>query len=183
MKRQKPIVLLMYFLLQGSSIKKSSTTYQDIEYSQLKKQYPWLNRAIFQSVIRHSQAEEVNSDLVLAVINAESYGNPQARGPFVRVKLNNGRHKYTRALGLMQVIPDFHYKKKRHELFRVDVNIQTGVKVLKQALKDASHDLAIALKNYNSGPHSNYYNWKYIHKVIGNMLISEKNRVLLITKI
>lgn len=144
----------------------------DYEYQQNQsKTFPWYNSHIFNIVYRETSHLPFKNPafFVMCIIDAETggTGNRNARGPKVRVKYGK-RYITTRAIGLMQVIPEFWVKKKdRHRLTEVEVNIHYGVKALTEMYHLAKGNLRKTLKNYNSGPGSNYYNKEYIDHILG----------------
>jgi soluble lytic murein transglycosylase-like protein len=100
-----------------------------------------------------------HAHLVACLIQAESEGKRKAHGP----KTKSGR-----ARGLMQVMP-FHVKKKdRHRLFDSKFNITVGVRIFSGFVRKRRGNLVKALKDYNSGPASHYYNISYIREVLTN---------------
>lgn len=119
-------------------------------------------------IIEETAKYNINPRLVWSLIRAESDGRAHIEGPRIRIKLK-GKYVYTRAVGLMQVIAEYHYRGARERLFDPRENIKTGTKVLNDCLKRSKGNLVVALKNYNSGYYSNYYNWKYINKILKNI--------------
>jgi soluble lytic murein transglycosylase-like protein len=116
---------------------------EELVYYKILSMKQWMRknlaREIAASVVKYSKLNGKDSDLVLAVIAAESNFNPRAVSP-------------TGALGLMQVMP-FWKKDLRIEcdLRTVDCNIRYGVDILKTygtLYDDVEHSLAA----YNRGP-------------------------------
>ena len=179
--KQATLFLLIFFQLCNKSKPKSAPINNDLEIRQ--KVYPWLTKEIWNNIkaatVKYSNDKHngVDHELVMAVIDAESSGNVNAIGPRVRVRANN-RYIVTQALGLMQIIPEFHYRfKNKTGLFEVKTNINIGVAYLSTCLRLAKGNLTVMLKNYNSGPNSSFYNWPYIKKILANSIRFKKQKL------
>ena len=145
----------------------AGSTEDQIRFQALKLQYHWVDTRIFEEIQLNSQKTGLPISILAAVIHAESRGYKYAKGKKVKVVLNNGKTKVTRARGLMQIIPEFHWRRKAlRQLYDPSHNIRVGSKYLSWCVKVANGNLKTALKNYNSGPNSKYYNWPYISEVI-----------------
>lgn len=133
----------------------------------LKKQYKWMTNSYFKIIYRASNKYNLPVTLTAAVIQAESQGKWWAKGKPVTVKTIRGQWIRTRALGLMQVIPEFHWVGRPKKALRNPWNnIFVGTKYLAYCMKLAKWNVVRGLKNYNAGPGSSYYNWPYINKII-----------------
>jgi len=124
-------------------------------YTHYRTMYKWLTVEIFTAVVRSCDRYKLPIPLVLAVIDAESGGKSNA----VSAK---------GAIGLMQVMP-FHSDNPKW-LFNPTYNIDKGCSILAWCLKISGGDVVMALKNYNSGFKSNYYNKPYISDVLLNYI-------------
>lgn len=131
-------------------------------YTVAHKQYKWYTYDIHQHVMVAAKKYNVPPALIVGVIYAESEGYKRARGPIITQE-----GKRSRALGLMQVSPIYHWKHKNPDLlFDPKHNIFTGTRYLSYCIKLAKGNYKMALKNYNSGPASRFYNTPYIKKVL-----------------
>lgn len=108
---------------------------------------------MFDIVYEESYLSKIDHRIVLAIINAESR--------FERRAVSSSG-----AVGYMQIMP-FNYGGPTKNLFRTKTNIRVGVRLLKRYIDIAKGNMIIALKNYNSGPASDYYNISYIVKIVG----------------
>jgi soluble lytic murein transglycosylase-like protein len=124
-------------------------------------------------VERECKRYKIPTWLVYNLIKAESDGKSYLEGPKIRIKVN-GKYIVTKAVGLMQVVAEYHYKLNRNDLFNPVINIKVGCRILNDCIKRANGNYIVALKNYNSGPYSNYYNWKYINQILKNNPIKVK---------
>jgi len=131
------------------------------EYRIAKKFYKWLNKEYWEIVLENSYRNKLDYPLVLSLIESESTGKPWAKGPWVEIKTKKGT-KLSRAIGLMQIMPDYWYKGPVKDLERPTLNIKLGTKIFGQAMKKRKNNLRLALRDYNSGPGSSYFNKPYI---------------------
>lgn len=132
-------------------------------FSELQKVYPWLTYSLYERIRVYSAKHGVDHRLVLAVIQAESNGHMLATGKPVVYKKDGGTVTY-RARGYMQVMP-FHVQYPAELLYLPDNNLDKGTYILANSLTLSGGHLDTALKNYNSGPASGYYDWAYIRKI------------------
>ncbi len=137
---------------------------EETKFAAAKKVHKWLNRTIWNFITKESKINNVDPGLTAAIIWHESEGKSWAKGKPVTVKTRSG-YKTLRALGLMQVMP-FHYKGNPKDLHNAQLNIKLGTKIIGHNLKRRRGNTYIALKDYNSGPGSNYYNKKYINGIL-----------------
>lgn len=159
-------------------------TYKPIEYrsvmqSVLKEKYDWYSDRIFDAVYNELKKYYAKDSfdfykmvgLVHALINAESNGRVRATGPKVSVLIYRNNvlvRENHRARGLMQVMSFHADHLKPRQLYKVENNIEHGVRVLLDGMKKAKGSIRIALKNYNSGINSSYYNEPYIKEITQN---------------
>lgn len=126
-------------------------------YQSYYGKYPWLRPRVYQICVRESAAVGLPVDLVLAVIDAESGGNPMA--------LN----RKSGARGLMQVMACHWYSGHPDDLFLPEIGIHHGCRALKWARDLAQGDVVLTLRNYERGPHGEGINWPYTFKILGNL--------------
>lgn len=138
---------------------------QHSEYEIAKKIYPWLTKTIWKSVTAQSTKNKLYYPIVLSIIQSESEGKPWAKGPWVEISTKKGTVE-SRAIGLMQVMPNYWYKGPVKDLEDPELNIKIGTKIFGQAMKKRKRNLVVALKDYNSGPGSTFYNKPYIRKTL-----------------
>jgi soluble lytic murein transglycosylase-like protein len=123
----------------------------------LAKQVPDPNERIeiLRNVHRHATRADVPPELVLAVIDVESN--------FDRFAISSAS-----ALGLMQVmpfwVPELGYKDK-NELFKIDVNVLLGCRILKYYLDMERGDLVKGLARYNGSVGRRVYSDKVIERL------------------
>src|SRR5918999_1673922 len=99
-----------------------------------------MRAAQYQSLIEeHATRNDVNADLVRAVIQAESAFNPRAVSP-------------KGAMGLMQLMPGTAAEYGVLDPFDPVDNVRAGVKYLKRLLDMYSGRVELALAAYNAGP-------------------------------
>ena len=123
----------------------------------LARQVPDPNErlAILKAVHKHATHADVAPELVLAVIDVES--------DFDRFAISASS-----ALGLMQVMPfwapELGYKDK-NELFKIDVNILLGCRILKYYLDMERGDLVKGLARYNGSNGRRGYSDRVIERL------------------
>jgi len=103
------------------------------------------------------EVEGLDSRLVEAIIQVESSGRPD-------VVSNKG------AIGLMQIVPRWHRDRcglsDDTDLFKPDVNIRCGSKVLRHYLAKENNNLREALARYNGGYTRCKASYQYADKVL-----------------
>ncbi|HZL92844.1 MAG TPA: lytic transglycosylase domain-containing protein [Vicinamibacterales bacterium] len=123
----------------------------------LTRQVPDANErvAILKAVHRHATHADVPPELVLAVIDVESN--------FDRFAISSAS-----ALGLMQVmpfwVPELGYHDK-NDLFKVDVNVLLGCRILRYYLDMEEGDLIQGLARYNGSVGRRHYADKVIERL------------------
>lgn len=128
-------------------------------YEACKKIHKWLTPSLWAHIYKYSNIHGISPGLTAALIWHESEGKAWAKGPHVE---NQGR-----AYGLMQIMPKYHYQgKNKSELLNPKINIAIGTKILASFLRKEKGNLTKALKDYNSGPGSTYYNKPYIKGIL-----------------
>jgi soluble lytic murein transglycosylase-like protein len=88
---------------------------------------------------RYSQANEVRTDLVRAVVQVESGFNQWAKSP-------------KGAMGLMQLMPATMREFGVRDAYNAEQNLRGGVAYLKQLLDRYDNNEVLALAAYNAGP-------------------------------
>jgi soluble lytic murein transglycosylase-like protein len=175
MKRKLSIFLFLLLSISYSQLvnacllqeRRYESVRDNIDYryfSELLKVYPWLDRNLYDIIRIYSAEHGVDHLLVLAVIQAESNGYILATGKPVTYNKNGEKVTY-RARGYMQVMP-FHVNYPADLLYIPHNNIDKGTYILANSLRLSKGNLYTALKNYNSGPASAYYDWDYIRKIV-----------------
>lgn len=86
-----------------------------------------------------AQHHNVDADLIVSVITAESKFNPKA------ISRKNAR-------GLMQLLPETATRLGVRNIFDPRENIEAGTKYLRELLDRYHNDLALTLAAYNAGP-------------------------------
>lgn len=158
---------------------KYTYSYEESDLPKIYKRHPcmyWLTPKLYSKVLKYSIKHQVPTELVLGLIYAESRGNPNATGKSVKTHIGA-----VQARGLVQVMP-FHWKRGRaNELYNQDINLDVGISYLSKCIYWANGNFSTALKNYNSGPASTYYNKPYIKEIlrIYSDLITIKKKILI----
>jgi len=123
----------------------------------LARQVPDANErvTILKAVHRHATHADVAPELVLAVIDVESN--------FDRFAISSAS-----ALGLMQVmpfwVPELGYRDK-NDLFKIDVNVLLGCRILKYYLDMERGDLVRGLARYNGSTGRRIYSDRVIERL------------------
>lgn len=134
---------------------------EETQYARSKRLFKWVNPKIYKIILEESKSLPLkdSAHFIACIIDAESEGKRTALGKKTR---------YGRARGLMQIM-HFHVKKKDlNKLYDPKFNIALGVKIFRGFLISRKGNLVKALKDYNSGPASVYYNKPYINKILHN---------------
>ncbi len=129
------------------------------KYNKVKKNFPWINTEIYSIIKKESLKNNINENLIIALIDVESSGNPYATGK-------------SGDIDLMKVIAKFYYKGNPYELYIPKKNINTGTKYLAYCLARAGQKNTIACIYYNAGAHTNiknYKRWWYINRILKNI--------------
>lgn len=122
----------------------------------LQERHKWITPNILEIILRNSKKNNLDVRFICEVIKAESNGKSNATS-------------CVGAMGYMQLMPCHTPAIHRNDpsvLYRPILNIEIGTAYLKWCLDKAKGNKMIALKNYNSGPSSSYYNWEYIAKIL-----------------
>jgi len=130
---------------------------EDLEYSLLKKQFPWLTHFYYD--LAKKNGTEIDPELILSIIHNESRGISNIFGRKVQTYGNTYR-----AVGLMQVMP-FNYDNNIKALLNPKINVAVGTEIFVQYLNLADGNIKTALAFYNAGPNSKHYPKSYIEKV------------------
>ncbi len=141
------------------------------KYSAARKKYKWLKPELYKTIWDSSKKHNVPVNLILSLIQSESNGKQKALGKVCNVTLiRKGKRvkENHRAFGFMQVM-DFHYKGNNSDLYNPEINIDLGTKILARAYHRRNRDLRETLKDYNSGPASDFYNEPYIKAIISRL--------------
>jgi soluble lytic murein transglycosylase-like protein len=136
-------------------------------YKASKKIHKWLTPTKWKYIYKYSTINGISPGLTAALIWHESEGKEWAKGPYIK---GQGR-----AYGLMQIIPKYHYRGDKNDLLDPETNIKVGTKILARYIKRESGNLTRALKDYNSGPGSRYYNKRYINGILKQYREYQKN--------
>ena len=118
--------------------------------------YNWLDEDTYHIAIEQARHHRLNPSLVLAVIDAESRGNPRAVSR-------------AGALGLMQIMAKHWYDGDPMDLHIPRVNIQRGCAVLRWAHDLADGDIRLTLKVYERGFNGKGFNEPYISRILTNI--------------
>jgi len=99
-------------------------------------------KTIAVELVKETSKENIAPEIILGIIEVESSFNPSATGI---------KTKYGHARGLMQVMPEWVKKfdlKDNFELYDIDTNIMSGIKVFKIHLKEADNNISKGLYYY-----------------------------------
>ena len=144
-------VILFSLLTITVSVIFPYSLFTDGPEKELSAQYPWLGSDLYYHVMLYSHEYSLDPHFVLALINAESEGKRTALS-------------CVGAIGYMQIMP-YHMKDNPARLYQPVANISMGCSYLSYCLRLSGGDMIEALKNYNAGPASKFYNMPYIKKI------------------
>lgn len=155
------LVLMTFVSFCNDSPRVVITKVEESRYDKSKRLFKWITPKIYRIILEESKELPLKdpAHFIACIIDAESEGKRTALGKKTR---------YGRARGLMQIM-HFHVKKKDlKKLYDPRFNIRLGTKLFRGFLISRKGDLVEALKDYNSGPASRYYNRPYINKILNN---------------
>ncbi len=148
-------VFLQYkqnFKSATSNLYDANLKYAIVSY--IKKYYSRSSSVVAISIAENitilSKKHNVAPDLIVGIMEEESWFNPQAT------------NKKSGAIGLMQVMEEWIPKlklKSRRDLYEIDINIESGIKVFKIHVKENKGSISKGLYHYVNGDKS------YIDKV------------------
>jgi len=130
--------------------------------------YRWQTKQIESIVEREAQKHNLKPRLVYNLIDAESSGRVKVKHPLIRIRVK-GKLIKTRAIGLMGVIQEYHFKGTKAQLEEPINNISTGLKVLSNCVRLSKGDLVRGLMRYN-GQVVNI-NMRYVNKILRGVKI------------
>lgn len=143
----------------------------DIDFEKLQKHYKWMTKKRYNLIVKYGKKYNVDIYLISAIMETESSGNRFAKGKTIFVlvwKKNKYKRVKTNALGLLQILPVYHYKyKNKKDLYNEQTNIRIGVKYFAFCMKKKKGILWKAIGSYAGGHNLNpkYYSKNYIAKV------------------
>ena len=122
----------------------------------IQSKYEWMDKdKIYSHIIREARANNIRVSYAVAVIVAESNGNPNAVSK-------------SGAIGLGQSMPCHlpkHFNGNTNELKNIMLNIHVCMKYLRQCLDHAEGNEIIASIYYNYGIYSNASNARYLKQI------------------
>ena len=124
-------------------------------YRIYKLQYTRMTKDVFDLVTIAETRYVLHRAIILAFIDAES--------EFIRKATSSSGAK-----GFMQIMP-FHIHGNKKLLTVPIINIMMGSMILKGYIIRAKGNIFLSAKNYNSGPHSSFFNGYYIVKITNNI--------------
>jgi soluble lytic murein transglycosylase-like protein len=143
----------------------------DFKAEKIRKFYPWYTQALHSLTTEASKKYKVDHAVLVALIQHESWGKRRARGkPVYYPKLGIT----VRARGYMQIMPVINYKGPASDLDDPRLNIMWGTRYFAYCLRLAKGNYRTAIKNYNSGPGSKFFNRPHIRKIIRDSQIIRK---------
>lgn len=96
------------------------------------------------TIYANAQSNGINPLLIVGMVMQESRFNERARS-------------FAGAVGLMQVIPKWHYSKlKKRNPYNPSVNIEVGITILQECLTKGNNNMQKAMRCYSGGA-KNYY--------------------------
>lgn len=128
------------------------------------RQTPFVASFIALNVIKESKANNIDPDLVMALIYVESQFNPNATSSADAVGLMQVRYATWKA----EPILTSNGVDARSKLYWIDNNIKCGVLILSSFLKESNGNIASALFRYNTGGKLTTESWRveYNNKVL-----------------
>jgi soluble lytic murein transglycosylase-like protein len=143
-----------------------------LESDKYFKHYRWMTTEKFTAIYNAHLYHGVSMDEICAIIQSESDGVPTAKS-------------CVGARGLMQIMPQYHYKGNPDDLYNVQLNVMIGTKIWKDFKALAKNDMKLAIIYYNGGPAypvHRYSNWKYLNKIIANNYNTRqsKNKIIIV---
>ena len=151
----KPVVAILALCIFTPSLVTLSLD-DLLRYHRYIDQYNWLDEDTYHIAVEQARHHRLNPSLVLAVIDAESRGNPRAVSK-------------AKARGLMQVMAKHWYDGDPMDLHIPRVNIQRGCAVLRWAHDLADGDIRLTLKVYERGFNGKGFNEPYISRILTNI--------------
>lgn len=118
---------------------------------ELTEKYDWIDSELYEIIRFNCQKYGTDINVVCAIIQIESAGNPKAFN-----KNRNGTHD----VGLMQ-INSVH---KVKNVLDININISYGCKYLSECMKK-SDSLYQAISFYNTGYNAKWINYGYANKI------------------
>lgn len=132
------------------------------QYKILKIKHKWLNEENFRMIKIECKKYKISEALICALFQKESgdYCKNNWKKMIV-VRGNSGE------VGPGQIMPKFHLRKGEtiKDLENPRINIARTCEILKNHLIKNRNNLRESLKDYNSGPASDFYNEPYIYKI------------------
>ena len=125
--------------------------------------YKWQTKEITSIVEREARKHNLNPRLVYNLIEAESSGRVKAKHPLIRIRVK-GKLIKTRAVGLLGVVKEFHWKGTKAQLEKPANNIKTGLKVLSDCVRLSKGNIIKGLMRYNGQVVNINYN--YVNKIL-----------------
>ncbi len=152
--------LPLYFIILFSSISNLEQSKEDVIIkNKLMIENKWLTDNLYDLYYYRSKEYNVNINLAIAIIRAESNGRN-----VVSRRNKNG----TRDYGRMQ-INGIHFPKNPRKLLNDKINSKYGFWYISYCLRESDGNIKKAIRLYNQGVHGKakyYTNWKYVYKIL-----------------